>query len=163
MGAISVVLGLLPAGLTQIGPSTSRFSLLASRRPLLATLLSFGALTVLPMDPETGASLRKPVRVPNETGLSGQQLGWSPGCGHDPRVPYRTRRSRQCPVGSVFSHLSIRLLGRHPALPDTRSSGNGGASFLGALPRRGPAALAPRHVDPVLPAQKILRGQGHSI
>ncbi|KAI4594280.1 hypothetical protein KJ359_008555 [Pestalotiopsis sp. 9143b] len=63
MGAISVVLGLLPAGLTQIGPSTSRFSLLASRRPLLATLLSFGALTVLPMDPETGASLRKPVRA----------------------------------------------------------------------------------------------------
>ncbi|KAK6220613.1 hypothetical protein LQW54_002058 [Pestalotiopsis sp. IQ-011] len=68
MGAISVVLGLLPAGLTQIGPSTSHFSLLASRRPLLATLLSFGALTVQPMDSETVASLRKPVRLP-ETGV----------------------------------------------------------------------------------------------
>lgn len=71
MGAISVVLGLLPAGLTQIGPSTSHFSLLASRRPVLATLLSFGALTVLPMDPETVASLRKPVRVPTRPGFLG--------------------------------------------------------------------------------------------
>ncbi|ETS79524.1 hypothetical protein PFICI_09377 [Pestalotiopsis fici W106-1] len=71
MGAISVVLGLLPAGLTQIGLSTSHFSLLASRRPVLATLLSFGALTVLPMDAETLPSLRQPVRVPTRPGFLG--------------------------------------------------------------------------------------------
>ncbi|KAF3025745.1 hypothetical protein E8E14_014403 [Neopestalotiopsis sp. 37M] len=71
MGAISVVLGLLPAGLTQIGPSTSHFSLLASRRPVLATLLSFGALTVLPMDAETLSSLCQPVRVPTRPGVLG--------------------------------------------------------------------------------------------
>ncbi|SPO04029.1 uncharacterized protein DNG_06712 [Cephalotrichum gorgonifer] len=56
MGITAVVLGLLPTMLQQIGPTVSEVGVLASRRPLLAFLLSFAMPSV-----STGGAMADPV------------------------------------------------------------------------------------------------------
>ncbi|KAI1337351.1 hypothetical protein F5Y15DRAFT_159417 [Xylariaceae sp. FL0016] len=82
LATISITLGLLPAALQYVGPDTTQIALLSFRRPLLATLLSFGSPALRP-----GEDVVEVLRTPAKLSLGampgfaafgrGKSSGWT--------------------------------------------------------------------------------------
>lgn len=93
----SVILGLLPSVLSQLGPTTAQIGLLGSRRPLLTLLLALGAPSFSrPTSQGYETSLRDELPFATLDIQGGQQKegdsGCSSGCGRRPRT--RLHRGR---------------------------------------------------------------------